>query len=203
MSKAKIHMLFPTPVFECHINDYKEINLDLTKYIHELRERDNKGLKLSNERGWHSNYFEIAKVDVLKKFVSKIYPFLFEITKERFGWDVTPEKIRIAAMWSIINNKGSHNTRHFHPNCHLSAAYYVKAREKCGNIKFFDPTDQKLMQSPTRKKRTVLSAEHASFTPVEGDLLIFPSYLHHAVGENLSEEERIVISFNIQILSNI
>jgi ectoine hydroxylase-related dioxygenase (phytanoyl-CoA dioxygenase family) len=38
--------------------------------------------------------------------------------------------------------------------------------------------------------------------PEEGDLLIFPSYLHHSVEENLSEDERIVISFNIEILKN-
>ena len=114
MSKLKIHALFPTPIFECQINDYKEMNLDLTKYIHELKDHDNKGLKLSNEKGWHSDYFDFSKAEVLKKFVSKIYPFLFEITTQRYGWDVTPEKIRIAAMWSIINNKGSHTVSYTH-----------------------------------------------------------------------------------------
>ena len=59
------------------------------------------------------------------------------------------------------------------------------------------------MQSPTKKKDTTLSAETANFIPSEGDLLIFPSYLHHSVEENMSEEERIVISFNIQILRDI
>lgn len=48
--------------------------------------------------------------------------------------------------------KNSYNVRHFHPNCNLSAAYYVKAKEKCGRIKFFDPVDQKAMQSPAKKK---------------------------------------------------
>ena len=36
-------------------------------------------------------------------------------------------------------------------------------------------------------------------TPKEGDLLIFPAYLYHAVSENLSEEDRIIISFNVDI----
>ena len=73
---------------------------------------------------------------------------------------------------------------------------------KCGNIKFYDPIDQKSMQSPNKKELNDLSSEVITVVPNEGDLLIFPSYLHHSVEENLSEDERIVISFNIEILKN-
>ena len=38
-----------------------------------------------------------------------------------------------------------------------------------------------------------------SITPVEGSLVLFPSYLDHSVNANLSSEERIVISFNIKL----
>ena len=40
----------------------------------------------------------------------------------------------------------------------------------------------------------------AQIKPMEGDLLLFPAYLPHSVGMNLSDEDRIVISFNIDIL---
>ena len=33
----------------------------------------------------------------------------------------------------------------------------------------------------------------------EGDLLLFPAYLPHKVNENKSDEDRIVISFNVNI----
>ena len=49
------------------------------------------------------------------------------------------------------------------------------------------------------KKFTEFSAAITSIKPEEGDLLIFPSYLYHSVSKNLSTEERIVISFNIDI----
>ena len=39
-----------------------------------------------------------------------------------------------------------------------------------------------------------------SISPVEGSLVLFPSYLDHSVNENISNEERIVISFNISLL---
>ncbi|SVE62415.1 uncharacterized protein METZ01_LOCUS515269, partial [marine metagenome] len=35
--------------------------------------------------------------------------------------------------------------------------------------------------------------------PDEGDLLLFPTYLYHAVESNLSANNRIVISFNVDI----
>ena len=39
-----------------------------------------------------------------------------------------------------------------------------------------------------------------SINPAEGGLVLFPSYLDHSVNENLSNEERIVISFNLSLL---
>ena len=33
----------------------------------------------------------------------------------------------------------------------------------------------------------------------EGDLLLFPSYLPHKVSKNESDDDRIVISFNVDI----
>ena len=39
-----------------------------------------------------------------------------------------------------------------------------------------------------------------SITPKAGTLVLFPSYLEHKVNPNLSNEERIVISFNVSLL---
>ena len=46
-----------------------------------------------------------------------------------------------------------------------------------------------------------LNAMVNSVTPVEGALVLFPSYLDHSVNENLSNSERIVISFNISLIN--
>ena len=52
---------------------------------------------------------------------------------------------------------------------------------------------------PKIEKYTEYSTEIVTIEPEEGDLLIFPSYLYHAVGENLSDDNRVVVSFNIDI----
>ena len=64
---------------------------------------------------------------------------------------------------------------------------------------FYDTKEQKNIRTPKVKKITDISAVVSSIEPEEGDLLLFPSYLYHAVEENLSNNNRIVISFNIDI----
>lgn len=200
MPNKKIHKLFPSPIFECQINNYKELNKDLEQFIYNLEKEDTKGVNASNAGGgWHSPYWQIAKTPIAKKFVDSVSPVLYEIITKDYAWKCKPEQITFEGMWSIINRSNSYNTRHFHPNCHLSAAYYVKAKENCGKIKFYDPLDQRLIKAPRKSIQNDLNVEAITFTPQEGDLLIFPSYFHHSVEENLSGEDRIVISFNVEI----
>ena len=55
------------------------------------------------------------------------------------------------------------------------------------------------MYHPPIKEYNEISCEELKIEPEEGKLLLFPAYLQHSVEENLSEDERIVISFNINI----
>ena len=54
-------------------------------------------------------------------------------------------------------------------------------------------------KKPKIKNYTETSATITEINPNEGDLLIFPAYLYHSVGENLSEDDRIIVSFNVDI----
>ena len=200
MTRIKTHKLFPVPIFEFKIQNYENINKKLKEYIYKLQEIDPKGMKLTNRGGWHSRYFKIGENETLKNFVQIIQKYLAEIVNIDFGWECENGKVIIDGMWSIINKKNSYNLRHSHPNCILSAAYYVKAKKNSGKIRFYDPKEVKNMRHPFIKTITDLSAETMNFEPEEGKLLIFPAYLHHAVDENLSDEDRIVISFNVEIL---
>ena len=102
-------------------------------------------------------------------------------------------------MWAVVNKKESFNIQHNHPNAFLSAAYYVQFPKNSGNIKFFEPREQKNIRYPKIKKFTEISAPIVEVNPKEGDLLIFPAYLYHAVNKNLAEEDRIIVSFNVDI----
>ena len=199
MKNYKIHKLFPTPIFYFRVENYQELNTELENYILDLRKKDEKGQKKSNAGGWHSHNFDLTNDDMAKKFAKIFEKFYKKVIINEMGWKYNSNKVNIEGMWSIINKKGSFNIQHNHPNSYLSSAYYVRHPEKSGSIKFFDPREQKSIRSPKIKNYGELSAATVEITPKEGDLLIFPSYLYHAVAENLSEENRIIISFNVDI----
>ena len=107
---------------------------------------------------------------------------------------------KITEMWSIINRRNSYNESHIHPNNFLSSVYYVEAPKDSGSIIFNNPNQVSRNRYPLDIKKTEFSANLQKIEPKEGTLLLFPSYLWHSVEENKSDEDRVIISFNIDIL---
>lgn len=199
MSQIKIFKFFSVPVFEFQIENYENINFELLNFIYSLKKENPDGLIRSNAGGWHSPFFKMKENETIKKFIKSFNGPLFNIVTKQMGWNCTANQIIIINMWAIINKKNTFNLRHSHPNSLLSAAYYVKANDQSGEIKFFDPKDAKTMHHPEISIYNDLSSDTVKIKPEEGKLLIFPSYIHHAVEENLSDQDRVVISFNIDI----
>ena len=199
MSDIKVHSLFSVPIFHYKLDNYKAINKELLNYILELQKSDKTGNAHSNKGGWHSQNFDIVNQGPPINFLNKIKDYLKHIISNEFGWKYVPNKQRIVAMWAIINKKNSFNVMHNHQNCYFSSAYYVKKPKNSGDITFFDPKEAKTYRFPKIEKYTKYSSEAVTIKPEEGDLLIFPSYLYHEVGVNLSEDDRVVISFNVDI----
>ena len=200
MTEKKIlYKLFSVPVFHYSLNDYGKHNKKLLVYIYDLYNQDKIGVQRSNVDGWHSKSFKITDKN------SPAYAFFQETKKyvvdvfNVFGWKYNPEKVRMTEMWAIINKKNNLNTAHTHPNNYLSSAYYVKAPENCGTIKFTNPNSVARERFPEIETETDFNQNSVEIKPKEGDLLIFPSYLTHSVNRNQTDEDRIVISFNIDI----
>ncbi len=108
--------------------------------------------------------------------------------------------------WPNINRRGDYHNLHNHPRSYLSGTYYVAmptrdqidatARQDLnpGSISFFDPRAQANMLAI--KDDGQVEAEHRVL-PTEGMLLLWPSFIHHLVHPNLSDELRLSISFNV------
>ena len=195
--KINLNLFFPTPVWRSKISNYKEVNENIYSYIKKLKEEKGTGLNKSSIGGWHSPNFNLEDSEP-RYFVNAINKSLNSAIND-MGWDVTSHKVKISGMWSIINKSGSSNARHIHPNCFLSAAYYVKAPENCGDIMFHDPRAAPVFRRPKIANDNNLNAVEISVVPEEGLLVLFPSYLHHSVKASVSEKERVVISFNIDL----
>lgn len=198
--KTELHLFFPTPVWTSVVVNKVDLNQQLLEYIHNLKIQDPVGLKKSNFKGWHSKNFDMNE-KVPKSFINSIHSSINEAFLD-MQWNLTKQNIQITSMWSIINQKEALNGRHIHGNNFISAAYYVKAPKNSGNIVFFDPRSAPSYHHPITTGPNKLNADSHNIQPVDGLLVLFPSYLHHAVEPNNSNEERIVISFNINLSKN-
>ena len=199
MQNRNVLKLFPQPLIHYKFEDYKEHNEELEKYIKNLYAKDNEGVQRSNIDGWHSPDFSLKEKDTAAyKFFTSLRKYLIDVFKV-LGWQYDPNKIIMTNMWAIINKKNNFNLPHIHPNCYLSAAYYVKTHDGCGKIKFTNPNLASRQRSPVIENKTDFNQNGIEIDPKEGDLLFFPAYLTHEVLRNNSDDERIVISFNIDI----
>ncbi len=198
-------MYFPTMVFQVEVPDPTELNNKLLSNIYSERERDQKGISRSNIPelgGWHSHN-DLHKSNDYADLVNLISQATGKMS-DNLGY-ADSHHVRIGTMWSIINPPGSANRAHVHPGCLWSGVYYIQAPEKCGQIEFIEPRTVHLMNQAKfqpNKKRNKENWTKVRFTPKAGRMLIFPSWLYHAVDPNLTTEKgdaanRVIISFNL------
>ena len=199
MDNPEVLKFFPSPVFKFRFEKFRTFNEELSNYIYKLYEEDSEGVDRSNRGGWHSKTFELNdKNSIQLKFALELQKYILK-TFTNLGWRTENQNIRIREMWAIINKKNDFNVVHTHPNSLLSAAYYVKAPNNCGRFQIEDLNIVKRHASPLIANQNELNMNVAGLEVTEGDLLIFPGYLPHKVARNETDDDRIVISFNVDI----
>ena len=196
---TKPNLLFPTPVWTTQLENFRNVNNEMYSFIKKSQIEDRKGIKKSNNLGWHSKDFNMQQTEPIN-FIKNISPCIEKVMTD-MNWEKKKQSVKISNMWAIINTGGSTNSRHQHGNSTISGAYYVRAPKNCGDIVFYDPRPAPVFYYPASVSSNSLNSQISSITPKEGALILFPSYVDHSVNENLSNEERIVISFNVTIHS--
>ena len=197
MNNPEVLKFFPIPILKFQFEKYRNFNGELSEYIYKLCEKDTKGVDRSNRGGWHSETFKLDdKNSIQLKFALELQKYILK-TFKYLGWKTENQNIRIREMWAIINKKDDFNVVHTHPNSLLSAAYYVKAPKNCGRFQVEDLNIAKRHASPPIANKNEVNMNVAGLEVSEGDLLIFPGYVPHKVAKNETDEDRIVISFNV------
>lgn len=199
MNDPEVLLFFPEPIFKYKFEDYENFNKDLKTYIYNLQKESSEGQIKSNRGGWHSPNFTLTdKSSIQFKFALEIQKYILK-SFQKLGWKTENTNITITSMWAIINKKNDFNVLHTHPNSYLSAAYYVSAPKNCGRFHIENSNLARRHSYPKIKQNNELNAMVAGLDINEGDLLIFPGYLPHKVAMNESDQDRIVISFNVGI----
>jgi len=115
----------------------------------------------------------------------------------RIGYDA----FEITGCWATVLAKGAIHKAHSHPNNFLSGVYYVRTHPGADTINFHEPRNQARVIRPPVVELAAENTDQVVVKVTNGTLLVFPSYLEHSVDANMSEEERISISFNIMFSS--
>ena len=180
-------LLFPTPIF-CE----KISGIDLTDYIKRTQETD-PGHTRSNEGGWHSSSYSgaLTEFEDLWKAI-EIHLNTFHRFLGMSG------EVYITTLWFNVNKKNSWNVPHRHASSNYSGVYYIKTPENCGDIFFLNPNSSTGWVWPNKAivEQNNITVDSVGLKAEKDNLYLFPSYIQHYVGMNLSDEERISLSFN-------
>jgi uncharacterized protein (TIGR02466 family) len=191
MFNIKKGNLFPTDFYCANIFDDKE-NEKYKNFLIDLSKKTPGKLR-SNRGGWQSDT-NLWNREVFKPLLEKTT----NITQSIIG-DISDKKLQmvIRSMWGNINPKGGMNFTHIHPSGWMSGVYYIQLPKDNNIISFEDPRPARMMDF---QRSCLVKDEYFDYQVKVGDLILFPSWLPHFVLPNTSEENRISISFNIELL---
>lgn len=107
--------------------------------------------------------------------------------------------IKVTNSWVNFQNKDSVLTEHAHPSSVISGALFLKSDADSNCLFFRNCNPFWNMTKFDPNNSTEFSYEHFWFAPVEGSLVLFPSWLlHGSNSEKNGSDQRVVFSFNTE-----
>ncbi len=197
--------LFVTPLYRAKLNDLakKKVNYEeLRDTCIAIAEDDEAGQEWCEREGY-PGYTSYASLDDLPWRASIFGDLEKALDKhvaafcEALGFDFQGKKLKCNAFWINILPEGGTHSSHIHPHSVISGTTYVQMPEGTSALKLEDPRLAMMMMSPLRRKDAAQELQPFVYVkPEVGEMLLWESWLRHEVPMNMSEEERISVSFN-------
>jgi len=187
--------LFPTPIVISELANPGPLNEELEKIIR-ARSKEDKGVALSNRRGWQSTHdFDAWSGDAGKVIVDHARDLANDSVQTRSRGSIN----WIIESWANISGPGAFNMPHVHGGSFWSCVYYVKAGEGSGTITMHDPRMPMLrMHAPGVLFKGAGPELRFDIKPKPGTMVLFPAWLWHSVEPSEGDEDRISIAMNIR-----
>jgi uncharacterized protein (TIGR02466 family) len=205
--KVELRSYFPTPVAVVELPDGASLN-DEIKAAVLAREAATDGVQHSNLGGWQSaTDFEEWGGAAGKRMLDAARALASRMTADRVG-----KPVRVAwktVAWANVNRRGHGNEFHTHPGCYWSGTYYVDDGgigddpALGGAFELQDPRGVAPAMYAPLLAFNVPGGQSAGASelipPKAGRMVLFPSWLSHAVRPYLGERMRISIAFNLSV----
>lgn len=199
-----IDSLFVTRLYRAALSEHAPAidPKEMEASCYSIAEDDEAGQEWCDENGYpgYTSYASLTDLpwrfpifaDLVKVLDAHVAAFA-----EDLEFDLDGKDLKLEDLWINILPEGGMHASHIHPHSVISGTTYVAMPEGTSALKLEDPRSARMMASPVRRKgarqdlRTFIYAK-----PVVGDVLLWESWLRHEVPMNMSEEDRISVSFN-------
>lgn len=200
---TQIRSLFVTRLYHSRLSDDGQIDgKELESSCYSIAEDDEAGQTWCEEQGFpgYTSYASLTDLpwrfpifgDVVKALDAHVAAFAKDLQ-----FDLGGRKLVLEDIWINILPEGGTHSSHIHPHSVISGTTYVAMPDGASALKLEDPRLGFMMAAPARQKDC--REELKSFVyvaPGVGDVLLWESWLRHEVPMNMSEDDRISVSFN-------
>ncbi len=210
------HDICATKIFTTKWPEHEAKAPALTKHLYELRSKENENIasglahSAKSESGLFESRFNLFATQnpELLDLTNYIGEALRSVASYVNGGTRPPAMIDVVATesWFHITNDGGFHDAHYHGNCSWCGIFYVQAgdddksqSEAAGNgtNRFYSPIGTGACYMDYGN--AYLRQDYFDVEPVDGQLVLFPSFLLHSALPYTGDKDRIVISFNSQI----
>ena len=193
--QTNLEYKFAVPIYSAFVdsNAFSKIQYEFEQVYNDLKQNNK---FQHNEK---SNSHLLSDITFTENLLVKhnTQTFLTELDRHLhnyitgIGADI-PFDYKIQSSWMTLNPKGAYAVVHSHGDADISGVYYFNTTGDDGD--FFFETPNKLTKNSYCFKHWQCVSEHK---PAIGKLMLFPGWLEHGVGTNMTDNNRISISFNI------
>ena len=200
MSEANIRSLFATRLYHSSLKGIDAAELEASCFS--IAEDDEAGQEWCEREGFagYTSYASLTdlpwRFPIFADLVKALDTHVAEFAKDAC-FDLDGRELKLEDIWINILPEGGIHTSHIHPHSVISGTTYVAMPDGASAIKFEDPRSQMMMAAPARLSDAREEMRQFVYVaPKVGDVLLWESWLRHEVPMNMSEQERVSVSFN-------
>lgn len=202
---------FPLVIYYVDLETSAARKEALVKRVLELH-KDAEPQRTSATSAWTGDIHNVERIHCDPAFdwiTEEVGRHGFEYLKQ-LGHDLSRIDLHIQRAWPVIAAKNQWVAKHTHPSAHLSAVYYLASphEKQGGELRFLNESRPNELcpgigssMTGGYREYNFTNYQSASYQPVEGRLVIFPSKQSHDVVAHDSDEPRISLSYDLVITS--
>lgn len=186
--------LFAIPIYFTEYENCNELIDPVKSYINEIEEN-----LVEYTSNGVTTYGEDNNVLDNLDFLHNLRDFIGNSVSEISNDIGLNSEVYFTGSWLTKNNKHSFHEPHNHLPDIWSGVYYVQANKNDAPITFLNNNFNDNWPYRRFTRETEYSYSTCSYPPETGRLVVFPAYLWHKVDQQIVEQDRITIAFNMKI----